>query len=65
MKTLIITVGTRQIGWCCKDGVVRCIGADGDRGAPPHIDELYTELGQTRGYHGEIEKMNSAGGCAI
>lgn len=52
MKTLIITVGTRQIGWRCKDGLVRSIGADGDRGHPKHIDELYSELGLDRGYHG-------------
>jgi hypothetical protein len=51
MKTLIITVGTRQVGWRCTDGIVRSLGADG--GAfPPHINELYTlELEQERGYH--------------
>jgi hypothetical protein len=48
MKTLIITVGTRQVGWRCTDGIVRSLGADG--GAyPPHVDELYTlELEQER-----------------
>ncbi|OLP17438.1 hypothetical protein BST81_16745 [Leptolyngbya sp. 'hensonii'] len=52
MKTLIITVGTRQVGWKCKDGIVRSLGADGDRGHPQHIDQLYTqELGIERGYH--------------
>lgn len=52
IDTLIITVGTRQVGWHCHDGVVRCLGADGDRGAPRHIDELYhTELKIERGYY--------------
>jgi hypothetical protein len=52
IDTLIITVGTRQVGWHCSDGIVRCLGADGDRGAPPHIDELYQqELKIERGYH--------------
>lgn len=51
MKTLIITVGTRQIGWRCQDQVIRCFGADGDRSAPNHIDQLYQELGVQRGYH--------------
>ncbi|MEA5495992.1 hypothetical protein VB834_29200 [Limnoraphis robusta Tam1] len=32
LDTLIITVGTRQVGWKCEDGIVRCLGADGDRG---------------------------------
>ena len=31
IDTLIITVGTRQIGWQCDDGIVRCFGTDGDR----------------------------------
>ncbi|WP_448603431.1 hypothetical protein [Thermoleptolyngbya sp.] len=56
MKTLIITVGTRQVGWRCRDGVVRSLGADGDRGHPPHIDELYAELGLERGYHSDEPK---------
>lgn len=56
MKTLIITVGTRQVGWRCKDGIVRSLGADGDRGHPPHIDELYAELGLERGYHSDEPK---------
>ncbi|HIK56556.1 MAG TPA: hypothetical protein IGS37_15515 [Synechococcales cyanobacterium M55_K2018_004] len=56
MKTLIITVGTRQVGWRCKDGIVRSLGADGDRGHPPHIDELYAELGLERGYHSDESK---------
>ncbi|NER47947.1 MAG: hypothetical protein F6J92_14875 [Symploca sp. SIO1A3] len=51
IDTLIITVGTRQVGWHCHDTIVRCLGADGDRGAPPHIDQLYqTELNIERGY---------------
>jgi hypothetical protein len=48
---LIITVGTRQVGWRCKDQVIRCFGADGDRGHPPHINQLYTEIGIQRGFH--------------
>ncbi|QQE67393.1 hypothetical protein GFS31_41060 (plasmid) [Leptolyngbya sp. BL0902] len=52
MKTLIITVGTRQVGWRCKDGVVRSLGADGSKSDPAHIDELYQdELGLERGHH--------------
>jgi hypothetical protein len=51
MKTLIITVGTRQVGWRCRDGIVRSLGADGGA-SPPHINELYTlELEQEREYH--------------
>jgi hypothetical protein len=61
MKTLIITVGTRQIGWRCRDGVVRCFGADGDRGHPPHINELYQELALERGYHA-ADNMDSRWG---
>lgn len=53
MKTLIVTVGTRQIGWRCQDGIVRCFGADGGRNDPPHTDELYRELGIERGVHPE------------
>ncbi|MCL1475600.1 hypothetical protein [Argonema antarcticum] len=49
VDTLIISVGTRQVGWRSHDGVVRCFGADGDRGHPPHIDRLYRELGVERG----------------
>ena len=30
--TLIITVGTRQIGWHCQDGIIRSFGADGNIG---------------------------------
>lgn len=56
MKTLIITVGTRQVGWRCRDGVVRSFGADGDRGHPPHIDELYAEFGLARGHHGDTSR---------
>ncbi|MGL4500205.1 MAG: hypothetical protein ACRCU2_14160, partial [Planktothrix sp.] len=51
VDTLIITVGTRQVGWRSKDGVVRCFGADGDRGHPPHINQLYQELGIERGFY--------------
>jgi hypothetical protein len=56
MKTLIITVGTRQVGWRCQDGIVRSLGADGDRGHPPHIDKLYAELGLEREYHSDEPK---------
>jgi hypothetical protein len=53
MKTLIITVGTRQIGWRCQDGITRCFGADAGRNDPPHTDELYKELKIERGSHPE------------
>jgi len=50
MRTLIITVGTRQVGWRCADRTVCCFGADGDRNEHPrHTDRLYTELGIQRG----------------
>jgi hypothetical protein len=51
MKILIITVGTRQIGWKSKDGAIRCFGADGDRSAPSHIQELFDEIGVERGQY--------------
>lgn len=51
VSTLIITVGTRQIGWQCKDGVIRSFGADGNISYPQHIDQLYQELGIERGNH--------------
>ncbi|ANV85873.1 hypothetical protein AWQ21_15190 (plasmid) [Picosynechococcus sp. PCC 7003] len=51
MDILIITVGTRQIGWQCKDGIIRCFGVDGNQNYPPHIDELYAELNIERGSH--------------
>ncbi|WP_052128524.1 hypothetical protein [Neosynechococcus sphagnicola] len=52
MKTLIITVGTRQVGWRCRDGIVRSLGADGSSNNPQHIEEIYRhELGIERGYH--------------
>jgi hypothetical protein len=60
MKTLIITVGTRQVGWRCADGIVRCLGADGDRGAPAHIDEMYQQFGLVRSYHGDIDQPQYA-----
>ena len=59
VDTLIITVGTRQIGWRCKDGVVRCFGADGGRDHPPHIKELYEELGIDRGDYQEGDRSYS------
>jgi hypothetical protein len=51
VSTLIITVGTRQIGWRCQDGIIRSFGADGNISYPPHINELYQELGIERGKH--------------
>ncbi|KAF3886047.1 MULTISPECIES: hypothetical protein [Nostocales] len=54
--TLIITVGTRQIGWRCKDGVIRSFGADGNISYPHHVNELYQELGLERGNHEEQDK---------
>jgi len=54
---LIITVGTRQVGWRSDDGIIRCFGADGDRSHPPHIDQLYAELGVERQSH-PGEKFN-------
>lgn len=41
MKILIITVGNRQVGWRCEDGVVRCLGVSGK---PDHVMELYQEI---------------------
>ncbi|BAY51015.1 hypothetical protein NIES2134_114030 [Thermostichus vulcanus NIES-2134] len=51
MKTLIITVGNRQVGWRCRDGIVRSFGADGSHKTPPHLDELDREFGVARGFH--------------
>ncbi|GAA6614979.1 hypothetical protein [Scytonema sp. NUACC26] len=56
VDTLIITVGTRQIGWHSKDGVIRSFGADGSTSYPHHVDELYQELGLKRGTHQEEDK---------
>ncbi|MEH1873551.1 hypothetical protein [Nostoc sp.] len=56
VSTLIITVGTRQIGWRCKDGIIRSFGADGNIGYPPHVPQLYQELGIERGIHQEGDK---------
>lgn len=53
VDTLIITVGTRQIGWCCSDKIVRCFGTDGEKGDPPHVKELYQVLGKEVGFHQE------------
>lgn len=56
MKTLIITVGTRQVGWRCRDGIVRSFGADGVKYDPPHTTELYHhELGVERGNHQDAD----------
>lgn len=44
IDTLIISVGTRQIGWLCDDGVVRCFGVDGEKGDPSHTQQLYNLL---------------------
>ncbi|MBD2135107.1 hypothetical protein H6F47_22485 [Sphaerospermopsis sp. FACHB-1094] len=56
VSTLIITVGTRQIGWRCQDGIIRSFGADGNIGYPAHVNELYQELGIERGNHQEGDK---------
>lgn len=56
VDTLIITVGTRQIGWHSKDGVIRSFGADGNTSYPHHVNELYQELGLERGTHQEQDK---------
>jgi hypothetical protein len=61
MKTLIITVGTRQIGWRCQDGIIRCFGTDGFRSEPPHTEELFQELGIERKNHQENELTYSWG----
>lgn len=48
----MITVGTRQVGWRCGDGIVRSLGADGVKYDPQHTAELYKkELGIDRGNH--------------
>jgi len=53
MKLLIITVGNRQVGWRCKDGIVRCLGISSNPrdATPDHVTELYSEL--------EVEKPKS------
>ncbi|AVH66345.1 hypothetical protein [Nostoc sp. 'Peltigera membranacea cyanobiont' N6] len=56
VDTLIITVGTRQIGWRCKEGVIRSFGADGNIGYPAHVNQLYQELGIERGIYQENDK---------
>ncbi|MCL1463255.1 hypothetical protein [Argonema galeatum] len=56
VDTLIISVGTRQVGWRSHNGVVRCFGADGDRGHPGHINELYRELGIDRGFYEDNQR---------
>lgn len=53
VDTLIITVGTRQVGWRCQDGAIRSFGADGNISYPRHVDELYKELNITRGSYQE------------
>ena len=60
MKLLIITVGTRQLGWRSIDGTIRSFGADG-REAPTHIDELFEVIGITRSEHisGQIKARHS------
>lgn len=51
MKLLIITVGTRQLGWRCSDDVVRSFGADNGREIPAHVDALFEAIGVERGEH--------------
>ena len=58
VDTLIITVGTRQVGWRCFDGIIRSFGADGNIGFPPHVDELYRELKIERGNYQEKDKTH-------
>ena len=55
MNTLIITVGTRQVGWRDEDGTIYCFGLDGDKKQPSHIDHLYKLIGVQRGTHHESE----------
>lgn len=57
VDTLIITVGTRQVGWRCQDDTIRSFGADGNIGYPPHVQELYKELDIERGYYQEKDKV--------
>ncbi|MEH2327341.1 MAG: hypothetical protein V7K32_28045 [Nostoc sp.] len=56
VDTLIITVGTRQIGWRSKDGIIRSFGADGNIGYPLHVNQLYQELGIERGIYKDGDK---------
>jgi len=56
VSTLIITVGTRQVGWHCKDGVIRSFGADGNIGYPRHVNELYEEIEIFRENYEEKDK---------
>ncbi|MBE9129428.1 hypothetical protein IQ258_25575 [Coleofasciculus sp. LEGE 07081] len=56
VDTLIITVGTRQVGWRCNDGAIRSFGADANISYPPHVAELYQELGIERGAYLENGK---------
>ncbi|MBD6616398.1 hypothetical protein FNW02_11270 [Komarekiella sp. 'clone 1'] len=58
VDTLIITVGTRQVGWLCQDGVTRSFGADGNSSYPTHVNELYQELGIERGTYQENDKIS-------
>lgn len=63
VDTLIISVGTRQIGWRCQDGVIRSFGADGNISYPRHVDELYQELGIERGNYQEIDEKGQEKTC--
>jgi hypothetical protein len=56
VDTLIITVGTRQVGWRCQDGAIRSFGADGNIGYPRHVEELYRELSIERSFYSEKDK---------
>lgn len=50
---LIITVGTRQVGWQCQDGQIRCLSTN-IKPATPEADPvayLYNELGRNRPEH--------------
>ncbi len=60
MKTGIITVGKRQVGWHSPDGIVRSFGADGGND-PPHVDELFNLFGQERGQHNTTDVRSRHG----
>lgn len=58
VDSLIITVGTRQVGWRCRDGVIRSFGADGNIGYPSHVSQLYQELNIERGSYQDQSKTH-------
>ena len=56
MKTLIITVGTRQVGWRSDDGTIYSFALDGDQFSSSHVSKLYELLGIERGCHSKGNK---------